>query len=49
MFRALTQEAAVCSATEPLGVPSRVGAGVVKAVRRLTAVTLVTWEAERDH
>jgi hypothetical protein len=47
--RALTQEAAVCSATEPLGNPAAVGRDVVKAARRLTAATPLTWEGGREH
>jgi|EndMetStandDraft_8_1072994.scaffolds.fasta_scaffold533339_2 hypothetical protein len=47
--RALTQEAAVCSATEPLGNPVPVGRDVVKAARRLTAATSLTWEGGREH
>jgi hypothetical protein len=47
--RALTQEAAVCSATESLGIPCRVRGGVVKAARRHMAATPLTWEAGGDH
>jgi hypothetical protein len=48
-LRALTQEAAVCSATEPLGNPAAVGRDVVKAARRHTAATSLTWEGGREH
>jgi hypothetical protein len=48
-LRALTQEAAVCSATEPLGNPTPVGRDVVKAARRYTAATSLNWERGCDH
>lgn len=47
--RALTQEAAVCSATEPFGIPCRADGAVVKATRRHAAVTALSWEADGDH
>jgi hypothetical protein len=48
-LRALTQEAAVCSATEPLGNPAAAGRDVVKAAWRHTAATPLTWEGGREH
>ncbi|MCW2858381.1 MAG: hypothetical protein JWP48_89 [Actinoallomurus sp.] len=43
--RALTQEAAVFSATEPLGSPMPRGRGVMDAAPRHTAVTPLSGEA----
>jgi hypothetical protein len=47
--RALTQEAAVFSATEPWGVPYRAGGAVMDAAPRYTAVTPPSGEAVGEH
>jgi hypothetical protein len=47
--RALTQEAAVFSATESLGSPMPCGRGLVEAARRHTAVTPLRGEAGGEH